>query len=118
MGLTRTSGVAVSYSDAFKRQLKRLSRRYRRIRSDLQPIIDRLAAGETPGDQIQGLGYTVYKVRVRNTDAKRGKSGGYRIIYYLKTDIDVLLVTIYSKAEQSDIGAEDVLRIIREEENG
>lgn len=63
------------------------------------------------------MGYTVYKVRVRNTDAKRGKRGGYRIIYYLKTDIDVLLVTIYSKAEQSDIGAKDVLQIIREEEN-
>ncbi len=118
---TRTSGVAVSYSDTFKRQLKRLSRRYRRIRRDLQPIIEHLAAGETPGDRIQGLGHTVYKLRVRNTDAKRGKSGGYRIIYYLRSDADVLLVTIYSnysKAEQSDIVVDDVLRIIGEEERG
>lgn len=77
-----------------------------------------LLAGETPGDQIQGLGYTIYKVRVRNTDAKRDKSGGYRIIYYLQTADNVLLVTIYSKAEQSDIGTEEVLCIIREEERG
>ena len=58
--------MAIVYSDAFKCQLKRLSRRYRRIRSDIQPIIEQLEAGETPGDQIQGRGYTVYKVRVRN----------------------------------------------------
>ncbi len=72
--------MAIVYSDAFKRQLKRLSRRYRRIRSDIQPIIEQLEAGETPGDRIQSRDYTVYKVRVRNSAAKRGKSGGYRII--------------------------------------
>ncbi len=116
--MTRTSAVAVSYSEAFKRQLKRLSRRYRHIRSDVQPIVHQLEAGEAPGEQIQGLGYTVFKVRARNTDAKRGKSGGYRVIYYLKTDTELVLVTIYSKTEQSDIGAEDVLRIIREDETG
>ena len=37
------SSLQVSYSDAFKRQLKRLSRKYRRIRSDVQPIIDDLS---------------------------------------------------------------------------
>ncbi len=36
-----------------KRQLRRLSRKYRRIRSDVQPLIEQLEAGETPGDQIQ-----------------------------------------------------------------
>jgi mRNA-degrading endonuclease RelE of RelBE toxin-antitoxin system len=108
--------MAVSYTDAFKRQLKRLSRRYPRIRDDLQPLIDRLAAGETPGDRIQGTGHVLYKVRVRNTSAARGKRGGYRVIYYLTTSTDVLLITIYSKAEQSDIDADDLLRIIREED--
>jgi len=108
--------VAVSYSDAFKRQLKRLSRRYRHIRADVQLVIDQLEAGQTPGDQVRGLGHTLYKVRARNTSAKRGKSGGYRIIYYLKTDTDVLLVTIYSKSEQSDVDADELVKIIREED--
>jgi mRNA-degrading endonuclease RelE of RelBE toxin-antitoxin system len=109
--------VLVSYSDAFKRQLKRLSRKYRRIRSDVEPLITQLEAGETPGDQIQGTGYTVYKVRVKNSDAQRGKSGGYRVIYYLATQDSVLLVTIYSKTEQSDIDDAEVARIISEEES-
>ncbi len=109
--------MLVSYSDAFKRQLKRLSRKYRRIRSDVEPLITQLEAGETPGDQIQGTGYTVYKVRVKNSDAQRGKSGGYRVIYYLATQDSVLLVSIYSKTEQSDIDDAEVARIISEEES-
>jgi hypothetical protein len=32
--------VVVGYSDAFKRQLKRLSRRYRRIVAGVQLIVD------------------------------------------------------------------------------
>ena len=55
--------MAVHYAEAFKRQLKRLSRKYQRIRVDIQPLIDDLTAGERPGDQIQGAGHTVYKVR-------------------------------------------------------
>ncbi|MGH8499655.1 MAG: type II toxin-antitoxin system RelE/ParE family toxin [Methylococcales bacterium] len=104
------------YSDAFKRQLRRLSRKYRRIRYDLQPLIDQLEAGKTPGDKNQGQGRAVYKFRVNNSDARRGKRGGYRIIYYLYTEESILLVTIYSKTEQSDIEAIELADIIRQEE--
>ena len=106
--------MAVRYSDAFKRQLGRLSRRYRHIRADVEPIIERLSAGETPGDRIPGVGYALYKVRARNSDAARGTSGGYRIVYYVRTADDVLLVAIYSKSEQSDISAQDLARIVEE----
>ena len=109
--------MAVQYAEAFKRQLKRLSKKYRRIRADIQPLVDDLVAGERPGDQIQGAGYTVYKVRVRNTDARRGKSGGYRVIYYLVDREDVLLVTVYSKTEQADIEADQIQKIIEEEQS-
>ena len=57
----------------------------------------------------------MYKVRVKNTDARRGKSGGYRIIYYLHADDDVLLLTLYSKTDKSDIESTEVRRIIEEE---
>ncbi len=93
----------VEYSEAFKRQLKRLSRRYRQIKKDIKPIVDALIADKTPGDQIIGTIYTLYKVRAKNSDRKRGKSGGYRIIYYLKTDTKCILITLYSKTDQGDI---------------
>ena len=105
--------MAVRYSDAFKRQLKRLARKYRQIRADLDPVIQQLDVGEMPGDQIPGIPYTVYKVRVRNTDAQRGTSGGYRVIYYLARPGETLLVAVYSKTEQDDIDA-DIIRSIIE----
>jgi hypothetical protein len=48
--------VAIRYTEAFKRQLERISHRYRGIRADVQPVIDRVAASETPGDRIPGVG--------------------------------------------------------------
>jgi mRNA-degrading endonuclease RelE of RelBE toxin-antitoxin system len=57
---------------------------------------------------------TIYKVRIRNRDAARGKSGGYRVIYYLKTSSAVILITIYSKTEQSDITSVKIKQILSE----
>ncbi|MEM9672177.1 MAG: type II toxin-antitoxin system RelE/ParE family toxin [Cyclobacteriaceae bacterium] len=106
------SEVTVSFTPEFRRNIRRLARKYRNIRADIQPVITELTQGGTPGNQIQGTGYTVFKVRVKNSDAQRGKSGGYRIIYYLQTSSDVILITIYSKTEQGDISAEQIRRII------
>ena len=104
--------MVVRFSSAFKKQLRRLARKYRHIRSDLQPLIDTLQAGDTPGDQIQGAGHTVYKVRVRNTDARRGTSGGYRVIYYLAQVDEILFVAVYSKSDQDDIATDVITDII------
>jgi mRNA-degrading endonuclease RelE of RelBE toxin-antitoxin system len=87
----------------FQRDLRELSKKYRHIRSDVQAIIEQLQAGELIGDQMAGTGYQVFKVRVKNSDLKKGKRAGYRLIYYLKTPTIIILITIYSKSEQSDI---------------
>lgn len=103
--------MEIDYTREFKRNLRQLSRRYRRIRSDVEPVIDELKAGNTLGDQISGIGYTVFKVRVKNSDNNKGKSGGYRVIYYVKTATHITMVTLYSKSDQGDV-EEDVLRRI------
>lgn len=118
-GMTLTPGrppVRLLYSDAFKRQLRDLAKRYRHIRADLQPVLDQLQAGDTPGDQVRGIGHVLYKVRVPNRDARRGKSGGYRVIYYLQTDDDRLLVTLYSKSDQADVTAAELRKIIESQD--
>lgn len=102
----------IDYTDEFRQHVRRLGRRYRSIRSDLQSLLDQLEAGDTPGDQLQGVGYTVYKVRVKNSDARRGKSGGYRVIYYVQTEDSITLLAMYSKSDQADIGAETLRRIL------
>jgi mRNA-degrading endonuclease RelE of RelBE toxin-antitoxin system len=92
-----------------------LAKKYRSIRDDIQPIIEELQSGELPGDQISGVGYTIFKLRVKNSDIQKGKSGGYRVIYYVKTITNIILVTIYSKSEQEDIAAEEIQQIVAEE---
>lgn len=107
----------VRFTPEFKRNLRQLAKKYRHIRSDIQPMIDTLVAGELPGDQIPGIGFPVYKVRIRNTDARRGKSGGYRIIYYLPTDVSIVLITLYSKTEQQDIEPQEIHALLQEDAN-
>jgi mRNA-degrading endonuclease RelE of RelBE toxin-antitoxin system len=102
------------YSRMFRRQLKSLARRYRHIKSDLTPLLESLVSGETLGDQIIGTGHTLYKVRVKNSDNQKGKSGGYRVIYYLKTESRCVLLTLYSKSDQGDIEAEKLKSLVDE----
>jgi mRNA-degrading endonuclease RelE of RelBE toxin-antitoxin system len=58
------------------------------------------------------VGYSVFKVRIKNSNNQKGKSGGYRFIYYLKTDTQIVLITVYSKSDQGDISVETIHRII------
>ncbi|MCI0712437.1 MAG: type II toxin-antitoxin system RelE/ParE family toxin [Chloroflexi bacterium] len=110
--------VEVYYTETFKKDVKRLKKRYRNIQSDLDPFLDKLKKGVFEGDEIQGFEEEkVYKARVPNSDAKRGKSGGYRVIYYIKSDDVVWLITMYSKSDQPDISDYQILAIIEEQVN-
>ncbi|WNZ24176.1 MAG: type II toxin-antitoxin system RelE/ParE family toxin [Leptolyngbya sp. IPPAS B-1204] len=106
--------VQVIASARFQRDLRLLAKRYRNVRLDVQPVIEQLQSGELPGDQIPGLGCTIFKVRLKNRDVQKGKSGGYRLIYYVKLADQIVLITIYSKSDQGDITATEIQEIIAE----
>ena len=72
--------VHVEYTPEFKRNLRALAKKYRDIRSHVQPVIDQLRAAEVMGDQVPRTRYTIFKVRVRKTDIRKGKHSGYRLI--------------------------------------
>ena len=110
------SFVEVKYTPEFKRNLRLLAKKYRHIRSDIQPIIEEIQNGNFLGDQVIDTGYVIFKVRIRNTDISKGKRSGYRFIYYLKRLKEVIFITIYSKKEQSDIAARKILKILKEYE--
>jgi mRNA-degrading endonuclease RelE of RelBE toxin-antitoxin system len=104
----------VTPTPLFTRRLKKLRKSYPNVRADMSPLIEQLQRGDSPGDRIQGVGYTVYKVRLANRDAQRGKGGGYRVIYYVRTGEHVYLLTVYSKSERTDISANEIRAIIDE----
>ena len=95
--------IQIALTPRFQRDLRDLAKRYRSIRLDLQPLMEQLKSGETPGDRVTGIKYQIFKVRLKNSNIQKGKSGGYRVIYYLKTEIEIILATIYSKSDLSDI---------------
>jgi mRNA-degrading endonuclease RelE of RelBE toxin-antitoxin system len=107
-----TPQIQILFSDEFKTRLRTLIKRYRSIRTDIKPLLDELQSGNLIGDQIPGTGYTVFKVRLKNSDIQKGKSGGYRVIYQLRGDTYILLVVIYSKSDQDDIPANQIRDII------
>jgi mRNA-degrading endonuclease RelE of RelBE toxin-antitoxin system len=104
--------VEVRFTPEFKRNIRQLAKKYRRIKTDVQPLLDELGQGQTPGDQIPGVQYEVFKVRVKNSDSGKGKSGGYRVIYQRTTTGAIVLITIYSKTEQEDIAPADIRQVI------
>ena len=69
------------------------------------------------GDQIPGTGYTVFKVRLKNSDIQKGKSSGYRVIYQLKDNSCVLMLVIYAKSDQTDIAVQQIRDIINNFDN-
>lgn len=104
--------MIIDYTEEFKQHVRRLGRRYRSIRQDLQELLDQIYGGELPGDQMTGVGYPVYKVRVKNRDAKKGKRGGYRVVYCVQTEDHVTLLAMYSKSDQVDISSATLRRIL------
>ncbi|MEM9220142.1 MAG: type II toxin-antitoxin system RelE/ParE family toxin [Cyanobacteria bacterium P01_F01_bin.150] len=110
--MTEAFSVRVEAAPTFGRNIRKLKKKYHSIREDVQPIVEKLQQGEILGAKIPDIGYSVFKVRVRNRDNQKGKSGGYRLIYYLQTAESIILLTIYSKSEQANISADDIKQII------
>lgn len=99
----------------FRNSLRVLSKKYRKIRSDIEPVINQIQMGCFLGDQIPGSEYCVYKVRVLNTNINKGKSAGYRLVYWVQTlesITSIVLVTVYSKSDQQTIRICEIKEII------
>ncbi len=73
----------VTTAPRFDREFKRLLRKYRHLRTELGDFAQQVQNDERPGDKIPNVGYDVYKVRLANPSAGRGKRGGFRVIYYV-----------------------------------
>ena len=109
--------VEIKLTSEFQRKVRNLAKKYRKIRLDLQPILAQLQSGNFVGDRLTGINAEVLKLRVKNSDIQKGKSGGYRLIYWVLSPAIVVLIDMYSKSEQEDIEVAEILRIIANFEN-
>ena len=75
--------IAFTYSKGFVRDFKQLRKRYPRIQDDWDSLLAEINESDYRGQRLQGIGGAVFKVRLTNRSALRGKSGGFRAIYEL-----------------------------------
>ena len=106
--------TTVNILPEFHMRLKRLKRRYPAVTNEVRKLVQQLEQDERPGDKIAGVGYDVYKVRMANPSAQRGKSGGFRAIYYVHLANQLMLVTIYSKTEQINISPVKIRKVLED----
>lgn len=96
----------------FEKDVKKLKKKFPKIKNDLVKFIDELSSNPELGIN---LGENIFKVRIPNSSIPAGKSGGFRVITYYKTDDTLYLVTIYSKTEQDNILTDKLRQIVSEE---
>ena len=96
--------------DKFKKEAKRLIKKYPSLKNELTELAESLTIEPTQGT---ALGNDAYKIRVPIKSKGKGKSGGARIITYVITSQkEIYLLTIYDKAEFDSIDDKTLRRII------
>jgi mRNA-degrading endonuclease RelE of RelBE toxin-antitoxin system len=102
----------VNIPSEVEKDIKHLKRKYPAVTGEVRKLVIQLENDERPGDKIPRVGYDVYKVRLPNPSAGRGKRGGFRLIYYVQMADAVFLLTIYAKTEESDISPEKIRQLL------
>ena len=94
----------------FKKELKILAKKYKKIKVDYKNLLDLLEKYPTSGAP---LGNNCYKVRVPNSSIPTGKSGGFRVITFIRVEKEkVVLLTIYAKTEKENISEKEINEIL------
>ncbi len=97
---------------AFDRELKKLSKKHSSLKSELSQLI--MSLSKEP-DQGTSLGMGLFKIRLAISSKNKGKSGGARIITYVKiVDETIYLVSIYGKSETDTIDSAELLKRIKD----
>ncbi|QQL51459.1 type II toxin-antitoxin system RelE/ParE family toxin [Mucilaginibacter ginkgonis] len=105
----------VFVSPSFIKNVKPLAKKYPGLRPSIDDLILQLTGNPYLGESY---GKGIYKIRLTGESIGRGKSGGFRVMYYHLTKssdgIEVLLMTIFSKSEKSTIKKVDAVKRLNE----
>jgi mRNA-degrading endonuclease RelE of RelBE toxin-antitoxin system len=98
-------------AEKFKKEAKRLVRKYPSLKNELAELNAILEDNPTIG---KSLGYNAYKLRISIKSKGAGKSCGARVITYVVTENkEVYLLTIYDKADMDSVDDNTLRKIIK-----
>jgi mRNA-degrading endonuclease RelE of RelBE toxin-antitoxin system len=101
----------IELSANFKKEAKRLTKKYPSLKTELAELFTELEENPTTGTP---LGNDIYKIRLAITSKNKGKSGGARVLSFVKvTQTTVLLFSIYSKGEVDNLTDKEIKELIK-----
>lgn len=102
---------SIELTDNFKKEAKKLQKKYPSLKSELEELGNTLAENPTTGTH---LGNNVYKIRLAIKSKGKGKRGGARVMSYVKiVNEKVYLFSIYNKGEKDDISDQEIQELIK-----
>ena len=100
----------VIFTGSFEKKAKRLIKKYPSFLNELKELTNSLAKNPQQGVP---LGNSCYKIRMGIKSKGKGKSGGTRVITFLRTVREkVYLVDVYDKSVQSTISDKELKLLI------
>jgi len=100
----------IELTDNFKKEAKKLIKKYASLRAEIAELGKELTRNPTMGTP---LGNDVYKIRLSIASKNKGKSGGARIISFVKIiDETVYLLSIYNKGDKDSISNEEIEELL------
>ena len=102
---------SISSIPLFDKQAKRLAKKYPSLKKDLNGLIDKLT---DEAEQGTALGNGFYKIRLAIASKGKGKSGGAKVVTYVKvTHNTVYPTSIFDKSKKSTITDEELEQIFK-----
>lgn len=105
--------VVISYTQEFRKQAKRLAKKYRSLADDLEAFVSELSQNPNMGTD---LGNGVRKIRMAVKSKGKGKSGGMRVITLNviidRTDTEITLLSMYDKSGKESISDKEIKMLL------
>ncbi len=104
----------IIYTNVFARDAKHLLRKFKTLETSLFGLEEKLLRNPRLGD---AYGSNIYKIRLSDESKGKGKSGGFRVIYYLVEEhamsSTIFMITIFDKSEESTLKKQEVLNLLK-----
>ncbi len=101
----------IEISTNFKKEAKKLTKKSPSIKQELADLFSELETNPTMGTPLRN---DIYKIRLAIASKNKGKSGGARVLSFVKvTATTVLLFSIYNKGDTDNLTDKEIENLIK-----
>ena len=101
----------IELTDNFKKEAKKLIKKYPSLKKEIKELGEILVENPTFGTP---LGNDVYKIRLSVASKGKGKSGGARVISFVKIIAEtVYFISIYNKSDRDTISELEIAKLLK-----